>query len=174
MKAAHCKNENNGKACLVNITQSDRINKVCGKLQDVPALPEVQAIKLASGRKARFSSSTEDDLLIVENPDGFVELSVQFTADGPVLNFQTAKLNLKTRGDLSVDCREFKVNASENIQLVSEGDMVQNIRGDLQSTALGKSLHEAHTVEIRSTLGNVNLKANDDVRLDGERVKLNC
>jgi hypothetical protein len=33
---------------------------------------------------------------------------------------------------------------------------------------------EARIQEIRARLGNVNVSANDDVRIDGERVMVNC
>lgn len=130
-----------------------------------PAEPDRQ-VRLASGRFAAFSAVDKEDRLVVTSPEGRVELSIRFTESGPVLDFEAAAIQLKSAGEVAVQCNNFKVEAAKKIQLSTEGDMVQDIGG--------KAHVEAHSVEVRARRGNVDINANDDVRLLGERIKLNC
>ncbi len=132
-----------------------------------------QKIILKSGRRVHFFGGEDEELLVVHNPQGEIELAVRFTAAGPVLNFSAAAFNLQTPGDVKINCRKLLVNSTEAIELNSGGNMVQKINGEKTTQVRGKSFYEAHTVAIKSRRGNVNVKANDDVRLDGERIKLN-
>lgn len=116
------------------------------------------SLRLRSGRRAVFSGGRDEDRMVVTAADGQVELSVCFTERGPVLRFEGAALRFETPGELSFDCEKLKLNAADSLEL----------------SAGGKMKAEAHSVDVRSRLGNVNLKANDDVRLLGERIKLNC
>ncbi len=133
-----------------------------------------KTVEFDTGRKIIMGSSARGDLLIVENPEGFTELSVIFTGSGPVLNFQSAKINLRSDGDLSLDCENLVVNASCHMKIKTGGDLVHEIEGEIKTQAKGKTTHKARAVDIESDLGNVKIKANDDVLLDGERIRLNC
>jgi len=132
-----------------------------------------QKIILKSGRQVHLSGGEDKELLVVRSPQGEIELSVRFTAAGPVLNFNAAAFNLQTPGEVKINCRRLQVNSTEAIELNSGGNMVQKISGEKKTQVRGKSFYEAHTVNIKSRRGNINAKANDDVCLDGERIKLN-
>jgi len=98
------------------------------------------------------------ELVTVRGPQGTVELEIRLTDQGPVLRFEAAALDLVTPGTLRARCERFEVQAS--------GDIVQHAGGTLET--------RAHSTTITSTRGDVAIQANDDVRLNGERVKLNC
>ena len=123
-------------------------------------------VQLISGRLANFRSGDKEDHLVVTSNEGRVELSVRFTESGPVLDFEAAGIQLKSRGEVAVQCSTFRVEATEKIQVSTNGEMVQEINGHAHV--------EARTIDMRARRGNVNLKANDDIRLLGERIKLNC
>jgi len=122
-------------------------------------------VRLDSGRRARFGGDGETETLMITSPEGKVELSVRFTEDGPVLEFEAAGIRLHSGGEVDVKCASFRVDAGE-VRLESEEDLVQR--------AGGRAEVEGRTVGLRSRRGNVDVKANDDVRLRGERIKLNC
>ena len=67
-------------------------------------------------------------------------------------------LSLKTDGDLALSARRIDLNATEGMSLTTAGDLKTTGR----------------TQTIVADLGDVKLKANDDVRLNGERVLVNC
>ncbi len=51
---------------------------------------------------------------------------------------------------------------------------MQEVGGDCITNVDGINENHAKIQKITAELGNVELKANDDVRLNGERVKINC
>lgn len=48
----------------------------------------------------------------------------------------------------------------------TEGDLKLQVAGDLHS--------EARVQNVTATLGDVNVRANDDVKMIGERIRMNC
>jgi hypothetical protein len=82
-------------------------------------------------------------------PDGRVCLQIVLRPDGPAVELSAASLSIATDGDLTVDCERFHVNARQEI------------------------VTEAVAQHHRARLGGIDLVANDDVSLLGERVRLN-
>jgi len=116
-------------------------------------------LELPSGRTIVCSDAEGGgELVTIRGAAGAVELEVRLTDKGPVLRFEAAAMELVTEGALRARCGSFEVEAS--------GDIAQRAGGTLET--------RAHTTTITSTRGDVAIKANDDVRLNGERVKLNC
>ncbi len=96
---------------------------------------------------------------------GGVPLRVELGADGPVL-LLGAGLTIAVAGDLTLDAQRVAIHGREGIHLRSEGDTVIESEGDLVTRA------REQVVEAR--LGDVRVKANDDVKIVGERIRLNC
>jgi hypothetical protein len=118
----------------------------------------------ASGREVVLHDLPQDRL-IVRGPTGQVELSVRFTEEGPVLSFSGAAIDLVSPGAVSLDCGSLRVRSRDGIALETSGDIVQNAKGALRA--------EADDVSIRSRVGDLKLAANDDVIVEGERIRLN-
>jgi uncharacterized Zn finger protein len=131
-------------------------------------------LRLTSGRRAAFRQREGDDILTVTAADGRVELSVRFTPDGPVLSFDSAGLRLESPGTVTFSCERFQVEAREAVALHSAGAIEAAAEGGTVVQAGGPLRVEGHAVEVRSRRGNVDVSANDDLRLRGERIKLNC
>jgi hypothetical protein len=132
----------------------------------------VAEARFASGRAVSLASDGIDRLT-VRGPEGVVELSVRFTAEGPVLAFSAASIALATRGDMSLNCETLRVRARGGIVMDAAGDLEQRIGGRQVVDVAGSAAIEAQDVSIRARLGDVGVTANDDVRIDGERVLLN-
>jgi hypothetical protein len=90
---------------------------------------------------------------------------VAITADGPVLRFEGG-LALQTDGPLAIDAEQVTLHGRQGVAISSGGDAWIQVEGDLHSNA--------RIQNITADLGNVNVKANDDVKINGERVKVNC
>jgi hypothetical protein len=118
----------------------------------------------ASGREVVLHGSPQDRL-VVRGPTGQVELSVRFTEEGPVLSFSGAAIDLVSPGAVNLDCGSLRVRSRDGIALETNGDIVQNAKGAHRA--------EADDVSIRSRVGNLQLAANDDVIVEGERIRLN-
>lgn len=113
------------------------------------------------------------DLVELVAPSGELCLSIRLTAAGPIVEVRAASLRVATAGDLTVDCERFEVNARRDIALVSAGGIAQDAHGDVVIRADGEIATEADGQQHRARRGNVDIRANDDVMLDGERVMLN-
>lgn len=128
-----------------------------------------------SGRSVEGRAHPDgDDRITVRGGGGDVELEVTFTDRGPVLHFRAAEMSLSAEGRLALDCNDLEVRARRSIVQESQGDLVQLAAGDARISAAGELSARAADTCIESTRGDVELHANDDVRLLGERVKLNC
>ncbi len=115
-------------------------------------LPVARAheLVLPSGRAVEVSVAGGDERLRVVGRGGRVELTVVLTDAGPRLVFESAELELRSAGAVTVDCARFAVKAREEATLTAE------------------------SVTVEATRGDVRVKANDAVALDGEEVRMNC
>ncbi len=98
--------------------------------------------------------------------DGHMSLSIRVTPQGPVLRFDGPGLKIETAGELSVEAQRLNLHGRSGVSVTSAGDVHIQTPGDLHS--------HARIQNITADLGNVNIKANDDVKLNGERVRANC
>jgi hypothetical protein len=109
-------------------------------------------LELASGRSVVCRSVAEScDEVTIRGPAGGVLLEVALTPSGPVLRFHAAELQLDCQGSFKVQCERFEVRTT--------GDIVEQAGGE---------------ISLEARRGNVDLRANDDVNLNGERVRLKC
>jgi hypothetical protein len=113
-----------------------------------------------------------DEVRIVA-PNGMLCLKIHMEQDGPRIEVAGQDLRVQAQGDLHFDCARFEVNASSEVALRSGGDITQEARGDLNLRAQGDLKSAAFAQEIRATRGDIQVIANDDVRIDGETVNLN-
>jgi len=115
----------------------------------------------------------QGDLIEVVAPSGELCLSIRLDAAGPVVEVRAAALRVAAQGDLVLNCDRFEVNARQDIALISGGGIAQDAHGDVVIRADGEIATEADGQQHRARRGNVDIRANDDVMLDGERVMLN-
>lgn len=98
--------------------------------------------------------------------DGVLQLSIEMTPNGANIQLSGRQIQIAAKEKLELKSPHIHIQASETLALESEQDITQNAKRDFFS--------KARIQNIEADLGNVNIKANDDVRVDGERVKLNC
>lgn len=106
-------------------------------------------------------------------PDGRVCLKISLTPDGPLVEISAASLSVATDGDVTIDCERFGVNARRDVVVVAGGTIAHDAGADITTRAEGEIQTEAVAQRHRARLGNVDLIANDDVSLEGERIRLN-
>jgi len=113
------------------------------------------------------------DVLSIKAPDGKIFLKITLLPEGPAVELQSVSLAVAASGDLSLDCRRLAINAEDGVAIRTGGDLVQAVQGDVRVAAGGIIDTEGHAQHLRARRGDVQLTANDDVALDGERVRLN-
>jgi hypothetical protein len=124
-----------------------------------------ETLTLLGGHELTVERGTETNVLRVVRPDGAVGISITITAQGISLTLAGADLLLETTGKLAVRADSLSLHGERGVSVTTGGDAVFRAEGDMHS--------EARIQNIQATLGNVNVRANDDVKLDGERIRLN-
>jgi hypothetical protein len=123
-----------------------------------------QRLALSDGYALTVAGKEKRELRL-EAPDGRLCLSIVLGPDGPKVELAAAALAIATEGDVTVACERFEVAARK--------DVVIDAGGEVRTRADGLVRTEALAQHHRATLGNIALTANDDVSLEGERVRLN-
>jgi hypothetical protein len=115
----------------------------------------------------------ESGLLEIINPSGQVELQVKITDQGPVLVFNHAKLALTNSGDVDLQCQNLSLKASGRLKMMSGASFEQRVSGSYNVQVRDDASMKAQSIELDAELGELALKANDDVALNGLRVLMN-
>lgn len=102
--------------------------------------------------------SADGHVLRLVGPGGCQRVEIAITPQGPVLRLHGG-LRLEMTGELSVDAKRVALHGREGLSLSSGVDASIVAAGDLN---------------VRADLGDVKVTANDDVCIDGERVRMNC
>jgi hypothetical protein len=131
-----------------------------------PEEPKREIVELAGRQRLMIVRGPDGDVVRFLSPSGAVTLSVSLTENGPVLRFEGASLLLQAAGSLAIEAEQLKLHGRAGVSLSTDGDLSLQATGDLHS--------EARTQNVTATLGDVNVHANDDVKLSGERVRVNC
>ncbi len=134
-----------------------------------------QRMALSSGRVLEADvEGPGRDRLTIRSATGEVELQIYMTEKGPLLRFRAADLELEATRDVKVHCEEFHVKAEKHIIQESGGDLRQRIGGQADVKVRGRMTLAAREARLQAKRGNVQIEANDDVEVLGERIKLNC
>ncbi len=115
-----------------------------------------RAVVLPSGRAIEVQSAADADVLRFRAPTGECVLTIHLTDAGPVVRLDG--FQLRAAGGANIDIG---------------GDLRERVGGTAHRTTLGDTFVEAQHVRLEARPGGIELRANDDVRVTGERVLLN-
>lgn len=127
---------------------------------------ETEALELIGQQTLVIERKPNENTLKLLSPDGQLRLTINITADGPVLRFEGPSLTVESTGDLAVGARRVAIHGREEVAITSGGNASISVAGELHS--------EANAQSLTARLGCVQVKANDHVQLLGEEVLLNC
>lgn len=134
-----------------------------------------QRMALGSGRVIEANAEGPDrDRLTIRSKTGEVELEICLTEKGPLLRFRAAEVELEAAREVKVQCENFVVQAKKDIVQESGGDLRQRIGGQADVKVRRRMTLAAAESRLVAKRGNVQIEANDDVEVLGERIKLNC
>jgi hypothetical protein len=125
-----------------------------------------QTFGLVGGQQLVLERNSCRSVLKLISRNGEIHLSVYTTAEGHVLQFDGTHLIIQASGTLAIAADNVAIHGRNGIAITSGADAHIRVARDLHT--------EARVQNIAATLGNVNVKANDDVKLNGERVLMNC
>lgn len=113
---------------------------------------------LAAGHTLRIERRSGTDVVQVVRGEDTIAVTLHVSEHGVTIDLKTGSLALRTAGELSIDAARLSLRGRDGVEITTDGTLAAT----------------AHEQRLRATLGNVEVRANDDVTLDGERVLLNC
>ena len=112
------------------------------------------------------AESPGEDCLRLIDASGVISLKIRLSPDGPVIEIGGGSVALKMEGDLAIGARRLLLHGSEGVEISSGADV---------SIAAAENIaSRAKRQDLTATLGDVRVYANDDVKIDGERIRMNC
>ena len=151
----------------------DKDSKVPAVLKGGETLPQV--IELAGSQKLLIQRarplpaapvSDTEDLVRLLNAEGATTLTIRLGADGAVIELGGGPVALNVEGDLAISSRRLVLHGREEVAISSEAD--------IRVVAQENALVQAKRQDLVATRGNLRAHANDDVLIDGERIRMNC
>lgn len=124
-----------------------------------------RTLGLVGGQTLVVQEAPEACLVRLLDPEGRSRLTIEITPEGPILRLE-GSVRLQVEGDLALAARRLALHAEDGMELSSGGD--------LRLQAAGVACTRAQSQSIEATVGDVQVSANDRVRLKGELIKLNC
>lgn len=156
-------------------TEALRASDVLGEIIKKTEEHFKREIKLNHDRVLRVDlDKISGDRITLCNQGGKIELQITITEKGPVLHFQTADLKIQSKGIILLECEDFQVHAHHEIKQISEGDFHQQVGGNASIDVRGDFQTKARICSFNATRGNIDLHANDDIKMKSERILLNC
>jgi hypothetical protein len=126
----------------------------------------MQTVQLIDDQTLVIEHHDGCNLLTIAGPRGGISLSIRLTERGAELEIGGEGLAVRTSGDLSINARRLSLHGRDGVALSTGGDVSIEAGGDMRSKARGH--------RITADPGDVEVRANDDVKLDGERIRMNC
>jgi hypothetical protein len=135
--------------------------------------PRPAVMHLRSGRSISVTEVGGEEQLEVRAAGGTVLLSMRLTDEGPVVSLSGASLSISAAKTLSLSAETLRLSASADISIEAGGALVQKSAGPALREIGGLDRTTAAEVEVDVHPGGISLRANDDVDIVGERVRLN-
>lgn len=108
---------------------------------------EEREVSLKDGRRLTISESGVDQLVEIRSESGMLELRIKLTSEGPVLQMEAVKLELKASEAVQIASPQVAITATEKLEL-SGGEValkgeekvdVESSSGDV--VVVGKMIH---------------------------------
>jgi hypothetical protein len=138
-----------------------------------PLAPVARVVPLASGRSIEVTEGAAEDRIQIRSTRGEVVLSVRVTDEGPVLSLAGVSLEIAASKTLALSCETLEIKAAQDASIAVGGSLRERVGGSVTREAAGVSTIAAREVKLDASPGGMVLRANDDVAITGERVRLN-
>ncbi len=116
---------------------------------------------------------SKEEIQLVDN-NNVVHMVITFTSNGLELTVNATNLKINVSEKLNLSGEEINIHASKKLSFVSDGNLISEVNDNMITNVRGDNESTARIQKVTSTLGNIEMKANDNVKVEGERVLLNC
>lgn len=103
-------------------------------------------VSLAGGRRLTLSESGADQLVEIRNESGMLELRIKLTPEGPVLQMESVRLELKASEAVQIEAPHVAIRGSEKLELSGgqvavEGEESVDVEAAGDVRVVGKMIH---------------------------------
>src|SRR5690349_9909529 len=89
-------------------------------------------IYLREGRTLSVEHSGPDELVEIRSSSGQVELRIKLTEEGPVLQVESARLQLRASEAVEIESKRVEIRATETVQLASKDEIEVDAEGEIR------------------------------------------
>lgn len=88
-------------------------------------------VYLQEGRTLTVSREGGEELVEIRSSSGMVEVRIKLTEHGPVLQMESARLQLKATEAVEVEAPAFNVKTTESVTIETKGEMKIEAEGEI-------------------------------------------
>jgi len=89
-------------------------------------------VYLREGRTLSVEDAGRDELVEIRSSSGQVELRIRLTEEGPVLQMESVRLQLKASEAVEIASKRIEIKASETLQLTSDNEVKVDAEGEVR------------------------------------------
>ena len=89
-------------------------------------------IYLRDGKTLSVETAGSDELVEIRSSSGQVEVRIKLTEEGPVLQMESVRLQLKASEAVEIESRRVEIKATETLQLASDNEIKVDAEGEVR------------------------------------------
>ena len=107
---------------------------------------ETREVFLRDGRTLVVSDAGSDQLVEIRNESGMLEVRIKLTPEGPVLQMESVRLQLKATEGVEIDSKHIAIRATESVEVEGRVVKVQaeedmKLEGGGEVRMVGRPIH---------------------------------
>lgn len=99
---------------------------------DTEQASDRREIYLREGRTLSIEEAGADELVEIRSSSGQVELRIKLTEDGPVLQMESVRLQIKASEAIEIESKRVEIKATETLQLASDNEVKVDAEGEVR------------------------------------------
>jgi len=100
--------------------------------QDAEEATDRREVYLREGRTLSVEDAGTDELVEIRSSSGQVELRIRLTEEGPVLQMESVRLQLKASEAIEIASKRVEIKATEALQLTSDNEVKVDAEGEVR------------------------------------------
>jgi hypothetical protein len=89
-------------------------------------------VYLREGRMLSIEESGGEELVEIRSSSGLVEVRIKLTEEGPVLQMESVRLQLKAAEAIEIESKRVDIKATETLQLESDNEIKADAKGEVR------------------------------------------
>jgi hypothetical protein len=89
-------------------------------------------VYLRDGRTLSVETAGADELVEIRSSSGQVELRIKLTEEGPVLQMEAVRLQMKASEAVEIESKRVEIKATETLQLASDNEIKVDGEGEVR------------------------------------------